>query len=219
MLALLRIAILPVIVVIAVITAWRLGYFELERRAELFSAVTEFRALPWALPVFILFWAVLVSLALPAALASLLGGAIFGTPVGALANWLAALVATVFAHTLSRTIVRAPLTRLLGTHRLLAILRTRADFLTLLRLRITPLAPFAVLDYVAGVAGVPMRRLVGATMIGVAPSVVAYAYVGAQIMASAQGSGTPRRAIWIAGIATAVMLLLSLLPLITRSRE
>jgi uncharacterized membrane protein YdjX (TVP38/TMEM64 family) len=159
-----------------------------------------------------------VALALPAALVSVLGGAIFGSALGAAANWLAAVAATMVAHTLARTIVRAPFTRLFGDHRLLAMLRRRADWLMLLRLRITPLAPFAVLDYVAGVADVPVRRLIGATMIGVVPSVVAYAYVGAQIMAQA-ASGAPRRALWIAGIASAAMLLLSILPLASRSRE
>src|SRR5687768_6899204 len=101
--AMLRIAILPALVVAAIIIAWWLGYFGLEQRKSLVIAVAEFRSHPGALPLFVLFWTLVVAFALPAALASVLGGAIFGPVLGALANWLAAVAATIVAHTLART--------------------------------------------------------------------------------------------------------------------
>jgi phospholipase D1/2 len=209
-----RLALLPALMGVALYVAWSRGYFDLEHRRRMAHLVADFRSTPFAFPAFLVFWAVVVSLALPAAIASTLGGAIFGFGLGSLANLLAALLATVLAHTLARRTLRTPILRLFGEHRLLRALRERADMLMLLRLRLMPVAPFATLDYVAGIARVPLRGLLGATAIGVIPSVVAYAYVGSQIMttAAAPGGGAIRRALWIAGAVTVGMMLLSILP-------
>jgi uncharacterized membrane protein YdjX (TVP38/TMEM64 family) len=103
--------------------------------------------------------------------------------------------------------------RLFGEHRLLRQLRERSGILALVRLRIMPVAPFAVLDYVAGIAGVSLRRLFIATTVGVLPSVLAYAYVGAQLVRGMEaGSAASRDAFLIAGVISAAMLLLSALP-------
>jgi uncharacterized membrane protein YdjX (TVP38/TMEM64 family) len=211
-----RLVLFPLVIGAAAYIAWSLGYFDLEHRRRMVQLVGDFHSIPFAIPAFILFWAVVVSLALPSAIACTVGGAIFGTAAGAGLSWIAALLATVLAHTLSRRILRTPIVRLFGEHRLFRALRERADGMMLLRLRLMPLAPFATLDYVAGIVGVPMRRLLVATSIGVLPSVIAYSYVGAQIMASAQATGgAPRRALWIVVAVSAGMLLLSILPGLT----
>jgi len=218
---LLRLAVLPAAILVAAWMAWSTGYFDLEHRRRLVGFVSEFHSMPFAYPAFVLFWAFVVSLALPAAIASTVGGAIFGPVLGGLANWLGALAATACAHWLARGTVRASLIRVFGEHRLLRMLRERADTLMLLRLRLMPLAPFATLDYVAGIAGVQLRRLLVATAIGVIPSAVAYSYLGAQIMVSARASSgaLPKRALWIAAAATAVMLLLSVVPTFLHRRR
>jgi uncharacterized membrane protein YdjX (TVP38/TMEM64 family) len=80
-----------------------------------------------------------------------------------------------------------------------------------------PVAPFAVLAYVAGLAGVSMRRLLAATLLGALPTSIAYAFVGAALLEGlVSPSDGSKRALWIAGSITVVMLLLSLAPMIAR---
>jgi uncharacterized membrane protein YdjX (TVP38/TMEM64 family) len=217
----LRVSVLPVVVVASLVVAWRLGYFDLERRQHLVGVVEHIRQWPWAETAYVIAYALAISLCLPAAVATIIGGAVFGAWKGALFAWLGALVGTVLAHYLARTIARGPVKRLFGEHRYLRELKNRDSVLALFRLRLLPVAPFAVLDYVAGVAGVSLRRLLLATMIGMIPSVVAYTYVGAELLKGIiSGGEASHRAFWIAGAVTIAMLALSVVPgLLQKLRE
>lgn len=213
----LRLAALPVVVIVAVLAAWKLGYFQLDHRKELVGAVQHLRGLRWAEVAYVIAYAFAITLVLPATIVTLVGGAMFGAGTGAALAWGGALAGTVFTHLLARYVARTPMRRLFGEHRLLRQLRENDTVAGLLRLRVLPVAPFAVLDYVAGVSGVSLRRLLVATALGVIPSCVAYAYVGAELMKGIEsGSDASRRALWIAGIVTFGMLLFSVGPRIMR---
>jgi uncharacterized membrane protein YdjX (TVP38/TMEM64 family) len=209
----LRVAALPVVVVASLLVAWRLGYFDLERRQHLVGVVEHIRLWPWAETAYVIAYAIAITLCLPAAVATILGGAVFGAWKGALFAWIGSMVGTVLAHVLARTIARGPVKRLFGEHRYLRELKNRDTVLALFRLRLLPVAPFAVLDYVAGVAGVSLRRLMLATMIGIVPSVVAYTYVGAELLKGIISQGeASHRALWIAGGVSIAMFVLSIVP-------
>jgi uncharacterized membrane protein YdjX (TVP38/TMEM64 family) len=174
------------LLVVAVFTigaavAWRLGYFEAARRDAIIAAVGDVSGSPAAAGVFILCWVLAVVLCLPTTVLTVVGGALFGTMRGALCSWSAALIGTAVAHAAAHRVNAAIVRRVFGTHRLLAALEARADVPFLIRMRIMPIAPFGVLDYVAGVAGIPMRSILLATAVGVAPGVLAYAFAGAQL--------------------------------------
>jgi len=210
---LLRLAVIPAVVVIALIFAWKLGYFQLDRRRHLVEAVRQAHAVPGAEVVYVAAFAVGISILLPAWIATLLGGAVFGFWEGAALAYAGALTGTVLSHLLARHVAKKPMRRLFGEHRLLRQLREHDSVMALLRLRILPVAPFAVLDYVAGVAGVSLRRLLIATMIGVIPSVIAYSYVGSELISGIMSQADASRdALWIAGAVTVGMLLLSVVP-------
>ena len=217
----LRLAVLPVIAAAALLAAWKLGYFELDRRRQLVETVRQVHAIPGSGVVYVVAFALAVAMLLPAWIASLLGGAVFGLWEGALMAWLGALAGTVLSHLLARHVAKKPMKRLFGEHRLLRQLREHDSVRELLRLRILPVAPFAVLDYVAGVAGVSLKRLFVATMIGVLPSVIAYAYVGSELIRGmAAGEQASGKALWIAGGITVGMMLVSVAPgLVRRIRE
>ena len=222
-LPLLRLAVIPVVVLVALFAAWKLGYFELDKRRQLLDTVQRLRGMPGAGPevMYVAAFAIAITLVLPAWIATLVGGALFGPWKGALLAWTGALAGTVVTHLLARYVAKAPMRRLFGEHRLLRHLREHDDVMELLRLRILPVAPFAVLDYVAGVAGVSLRRLLLATMMGVIPSVIAYAYVGSELInGMISRTDASRRALWIAGVVTVGMLLISVTPgLIRRWRD
>jgi uncharacterized membrane protein YdjX (TVP38/TMEM64 family) len=223
LMATVRLAIVPALIIGAVIAAWRLGYFDLDRRQDLGTFAARMHALRWSEVAYVVLYSVAIAMVLPAALVTLLGGAVFGTWEGAGLAWLGAMGGTCVAHLLARRVLRSAIQRTLGEHRLLRRLRERADVMALFRLRILPVAPFATLDYIAGIAGISLRRLLAATAVGVVPSVVAYSYVGAELMhgvGASHGQGGSHRALLIAAAVTLTMLLLSTVPmLIHRERD
>jgi uncharacterized membrane protein YdjX (TVP38/TMEM64 family) len=154
---------------------------------------------------------------LPANVATILAGAIFGPLIGAILSWIGSNVATVLAYVLARTVAQRPIKRLFGEHKLLRQLKANDGVLPLFRLRVVPVAPFAVLSYVAGIAGVSLRRLVIASAIGGLPSSIAFAYVGSELLSGVvSGGDASRRPLWIAAGVTLAMLLLSVIPMIAR---
>ena len=215
-----RLAIVPGVLAVGALLAWKAGYFELDSRRELLERVQRLRVMPGIESLFIGFYVLVVVLCLPATAATVLGGAIFGPWFGALLAWVGAMVGTVLAHVLARTIARRPMQRLFGEHRILKMLREHDGVMALLRLRVLPVAPFGVLDYVAGVAGVSLRRLLVATAAGVSLNVIAYAFVGHALLSGALSeSDGSRRAIWIAAGVTLVMLSLSFVPRLFHRRS
>jgi uncharacterized membrane protein YdjX (TVP38/TMEM64 family) len=219
--ALIRLAVIPAIVAVALLVAWKTGYFEMDHRQRLLGTVQRLRMVNAIQIWYVLVYAVLITVSVPASVATVLGGAIFGSWKGALLSWIASLLGTVLAHWLSRTVAHKPIRRLFGEHKLLRQLKAHDGVWPLFRLRIIPVAPFAVLGYIAGIAGVSLRRLLIATALAVIPSVWAYSYVGAALitgMTSANDASS--RALWIAGIVTGAMLLVSIVPgLIQRFRD
>lgn len=134
----------------------------------------------WAAPmVFILVYAVGTVALVPGAAMTALAGVLFGPLVGTGLVVVGASVGATAAFALSRRLGRARVQRLLGPR------LSRADgwlerrgFATMLGLRLTPLVPFTVLNYAAGLSGVPVRAYVTATALGIVPGAFAYASLG-----------------------------------------
>jgi uncharacterized membrane protein YdjX (TVP38/TMEM64 family) len=216
----LRLALLPGLVVAALVIAWRLGYFSLARREELLAFVQHARHNPWAGPLYVVAYAIIATLGLPITVVSVVGGALFGTIRGVALAWTGAMIGTVSAYFLARSIGQGTVRRFLGRHHLLDRLKKRSDFWALVRLRVLPVAPFAVLDYVAGLVGVSLRALLLATAIGALPTVVVYSYAGSELLTGLEQGGQARlRAFWIAGAVTLVMIGVSLVPRAWESRR
>ena len=209
--SILRLAAVPFVVVVALLIAWKLGYFELDRRQRFFDAVQRLRLLPWIAVWFAFLYAVAVALCLPAAILTLLCGAIFGTWIGAGIAWSGFMLGTALAYVIAHRLARRPMTRLFGEHKLLRKLKANDDVLTLFRLRVIPVAPLAVMSYVAGIAGVSLKRLLIASAFGALPT-IAYAYAGSAVLAGmVSPNDASKRALWIAGAITVVSILLSLI--------
>jgi len=215
--AALRLAVLPGLVVVTLAIAWRLGYFELARGEQLIALVRQARHTSGAAIIYVIAYALVATLGLPITVLSIVGGAIFGAVRGGILAWAGAMGASLTAHALARSIGQNSVRRFLGHRRLLDRLRKRSDFWLLLRLRLLPVGPFAVLDYVAGFLGVSLGVLLLATALGVLPSVAAYAYAGSELVTGLQQAGEARlRALWVAGAVTLVMIGISLVPTATR---
>ena len=215
-----RLLIIPAIVAVAIVAGWKLGYYELDRRQSLFEAVQHLRQIPWIELVFVVAFAVIVALCLPANIGTMLAGAVFGTWLGAFIALAGGLSATILAYAMARTVARGPVTRLFGDHPLLQKLRDHDGIIQLFRLRVVPVAPFAVLAYVAGIAGASLRNLLIATAIGGLAGCTAYAFAGSALMKGiVESSDASRRALIMAGSVTIGMLLMSFVIGFVRKRR
>ena len=204
-------------VAISLVIAWRLGYFDLAEQERLVGLIRQARETAWAAPLYVLLYVLAATFGLPTTPLSIVGGALFGAGRALPLAWTSEMVATVTAYTLAQSVGQRPVRRFLGRHHLLGHIRKHSDFLSLLRLRVLPVAPFAVLDYVAGLAGVPIKVLLLATAVGILPSVAVYTYVGAELVAGLGETGVARfRSLWIAGGLTLVMVLISMSPAVIR---
>jgi uncharacterized membrane protein YdjX (TVP38/TMEM64 family) len=209
----LRLTLLPALVAVGLLIAWRLGYFDLARREHLVALIRQARHTSWASLLYVIAFALVATVGLPVTVLSIVGGALFGVARGIVLGWTGAMAGTLIAYALARSIGKGSVHRFLGRHHLLDRLKARSDFGTLFRLRVLPVAPFAVLNYAAGLVGVSLRPLLLATAIGVLPSLAAYTYAGAELAAGLQSTGEAQfRALWIAGAVTFVVICMSLVP-------
>ena len=212
-----RLAIVPLIALGASLAAWKLGYFNLDRRREVALLVDNMRHVPGVVLVYLAAYALAVALCLPVVVMTIIGGAFFGPVFGPLFAWCGAVTGTMLTHTLASRIARGPLRRMFGDHRLLQQLREDVSVVGLFSLRIIPIAPFGVFAYVAGLAGVKLWRLVVASGCALIPSVIAYGYVGAELMRGLTNDPEAAgRALRVAGYVTIFMFSLSVVPAILR---
>lgn len=212
-----RLAIVPVIAIGASLTAWKLGYFELDRRREVGQLVQGLRGIPGIQLMYLAAYAVAVALCLPVVVMTIIGGAFFGPVFGPVFAWSGALLGTAVTHTLASRVAREPLRRLFGDHKLLRQLRNDVSVVGLFSIRIIPIAPFGIFAYVSGLAGVKLWRLLLATAFAMVPSVVAYGYVGAELMRGlTDDPDAAGRALRVAGYVTIGMFMLSIVPTVIR---
>ncbi len=175
--------------------AWRhLSLDELrERRHELLAFVHAHPVL--AVEIYIAAYALLVAFSLPGALLmSLSGGYLFGVGAGAAAAVAGASTGAVAMFLAARTALGDALARRFSRSegvfgKLQAAARGRHAVSTLLALRLMPAVPFALVNILAGVAKMRLRPYVLATVAGIAPSTLIYAWTGHGLHAIFQRSG------------------------------
>ena len=218
--AALRLAIIPVLVAVAALVAWKMGYFDLDHRQNLQKAVERIREIPGVHLVFVAVFAIAITVCLPVSVGTWVAGAVFGVWLGAALSLASSLAATMLGYWLARKVAKRPLQKLFGEHRLMRKLKNNDGIREIFQLRVIPLAPFAVFTYVAGIAGISVRRLIAATALASIPTCLAHAFVGQQLMRGiASNSGNSKQALlWAAGI-TAAMLIVSLVIGHTRKKE
>ncbi|HET9984053.1 MAG TPA: VTT domain-containing protein [Longimicrobiales bacterium] len=186
-------------------------------RSGVLAGLARIRAAPAAPVVFVVVYAVAAGLALPGSALTLAGGAVFGLWPGVALNLAGAVAGATAAFLLARGLGREFVSRRL--HGRVAALDREAErhgFRAILLLRLVPLVPFNALNYGAGLSAVRLRDYVLASAVGMLPGTFAYTYFAEAILA---GSLEARRDAYLHMIlAGALLMLLSLLPLLLRRR-
>lgn len=164
----------------------------------------------WAPAVFILFYCIFNVLLVPATILSLTAGAVWGWWEGGLWVLVASTVASAIPFFLARST---------GSRWIEAQVRKRASglyeklhhegFITLLLLRLVPIAPYNILNYAAGLAGIRTRHYLLATFIGTIPGIFIFTYLADSIAAGVISPGQAFLRILLAGVFLASLALIS----------
>lgn len=178
------------------------------------QAVEWLRGNPWAPAVFVSTYAAFTALALPGAVLTLAGGAVFGFGWGVAYNSIAANLGANAAFLIARGLGRDGVRRLAGDDsktlaRLDAVV-ARHGFRGLLALRLIPLVPFNALNFGSGLTNLKWSVYAAATAIGILPGTVVYTFFADALL---QGSQEANRGALVRLLAAGVLLAaLSLLP-------
>lgn len=141
--------------------------------------------------VFVLAYVVLTVLLVPGSALTLGAGAIFGLWWGALIVISGANVAALCAFLLARTFLRARVEQWAqGNPRFVALDRAigREGFKMVLLLRLSPVFPFTLLNYLLGLTTVRTGAYVAANLMGMLPGTFLYVYLGATARAALTGA-------------------------------
>ncbi|KAH6816490.1 SNARE associated Golgi protein family [Perilla frutescens var. frutescens] len=136
---------------------------------------------PWGPLVLAVAYIPLTVLAVPASVLTLGGGYIFGLPIGFFADSIGATLGAGAAFLIGRTIGRSYVISKLKDYpkfRAVAIAIERSGFKIVLLLRLVPLLPFNMLNYLLSVTPVPIAHYMLATWLGMMPITFALVYVG-----------------------------------------
>ncbi|KAI3459349.1 hypothetical protein Pfo_016012 [Paulownia fortunei] len=123
----------------------------------------------------------LTILAVPASILTLGGGYLFGLPVGFLADSVGATLGAGAAFLLGRTLGRSFVISKLKDYpqfHAVAIAIQTSGFKIVLLLRLVPLLPFNMLNYLLSVTPVPIAPYLLASWLGMMPITLALVYVG-----------------------------------------
>ena len=196
---------------IAIGIAWHAGLFRLHDRRALVAAIDRAETIPYFDALFVLIFAVAAAIGVPATPLTLAGGALFGIGRGIVLNWLGEMLAALLAYWIVRATGLRSAKAVAASADRLTTPRARA---TLFRLRLIPVAPFALLNAGAAIAGMPFRDYALVTAAGILPVTVIYTVSASQLVAGVHGSS--RRALLIALAGGAVLVGMTFLPALLR---
>ncbi|CAL0309062.1 unnamed protein product [Lupinus luteus] len=136
---------------------------------------------PWGPLVLAVAYIPLTVLAVPASVLTLGGGYLFGLPVGFVADSIGATIGAGAAFLLGRTIGRSFVVSKLKDYpqfRSVAIAISRSGFKIVFLLRLVPLLPFNMLNYLLSVTPVSIGEYMLASWLGMMPITLALVYAG-----------------------------------------
>ncbi len=134
--------------------------------------------------VFALLYVATTVLALPASPLSLAAGLLYGPYQGGVLVFASSLGGAVAAFVLARSWLRPWVESRYGDSMAFRIIaeRTKAQGAKLVfLLRLSPLVPFSILNYVLGLTSVSLRGYVVASALGTVPGILLYTHLGASL--------------------------------------
>lgn len=166
------------------------------------QAAREHGHSPWAIPVYFLLYALLDIFFIPTQALSIAAVLVWGWARGGTIELLAATTGSIVPYLIARSALRAPIAMRLARHRNVTEVLEREGFTLLLILRVVPIIPYTILNYVAGLSSLRLWQYVAATILGMIPSTFVFAYF---VEAVIEGVLEPRQVLF-RGLAAGALL-------------
>ena len=133
----------------------------------------------WAPIVFILLYTVATVGMVPGSIFDLTGGALFGPYFGSLLDFTGGILGAALAFLVARYLARDWVERRAGP-RLQEVMRNvdAEGWKFVAFLRLVPVFPYNVMNYLLGLTRIPFHHYVLATAVFMAPSTIAYTWIG-----------------------------------------
>ncbi len=125
--------------------------------------------------IFILIYAILVAFLFPATILTFIGAALFGIK-GFIFNLIGASIGASLSFLIARGLGKDFVEKIFKNKKLYANLENNG-FNTIFILRLIPIIPFNVLDYIAGITKIKFKDYFFATLIGMMPGAFIYTYL------------------------------------------
>jgi len=144
---------------------------------------------PWGPAALVGFYVISCVLLIPASIPTLAAGILFGVVKGSLIAMVGGTAGACVAYWVGRLLARDWVARRVAKNRQFMALDNAVDehgITVVILSRLSPIAPYAILNYVFGLTKVPFWKYVLGTAIGVLPAMVMYVYVGAGLRSFAE---------------------------------
>ena len=174
-----------VILLLVLVAVWRwtpVGEW-LEPRV-LADGIRGLNETPWGMPLGVLGFVLASLIAVPVTLLILTSSLVFGTVAGASVALVGSILSAVIGYAIGRMTGRTLVERL-ANHRVRRLSRQlgRRGVLTMMTVRIVPVAPFAILNLLAGSLHISLRDFVIGTSVGMLPGIIALAIFAEGLLA------------------------------------
>ncbi|HUP44597.1 MAG TPA: VTT domain-containing protein [Thermoanaerobaculia bacterium] len=156
---------------------------------SLLAAARASRDAWWSIPAFFVIYAIFDVLFIPTQALGVVAVLVWGWLRGATIELFAATFGAIFPFLIARGALREPIAARLAKHASMARILEREGFTLLLVLRVVPILPYTLLNYVAGLSSLRLWQYVVATLIGMIPSAYIFGYF---VDALVQGVMEPR---------------------------
>jgi uncharacterized membrane protein YdjX (TVP38/TMEM64 family) len=162
---------------------------EVKAGVDVTALTTRMRGQWWAPFAFVAIYSLAAVIIFPTQPLSIAAVLIWGWRVGGAIELVAATIAAACPYFIARGTGRHWIEPRLKHHARIAALLDREGFMLVLILRVTSMVPYPVLNYLAGCSTVRLLPYLGATIVGMVPSVFIFAYF---VEAVAAGLMRPR---------------------------
>jgi uncharacterized membrane protein YdjX (TVP38/TMEM64 family) len=216
--ALTRIGFLALVLVIAFIVAHELGWLDYRDALAHVARLRRSYSFPVFATVFVVASGFGMALGFPGMPFVVAAGALFGTLLGSILGWLASMVGAVLGYWIARGVGHDVVRRWVKRFpRVEAAVSETSDFDGMLRLRLLPVLPIGVVNFIGGLARAPMLEYLFAAALGTIPATFIYAYFADSFLERVgKGRQDALRSLIVASVLLAA---LSLLPSFVRWRK
>lgn len=162
----------------------------------------------WAPIGFVLLYGIATVVMIPGSIFDLAGGALFGPYLGSLVNLAGGTLGAVLAFLVARYLARDWVEARAGNRMRSVIRSVDADgweFVAFVRL--VPIFPYNVLNYLLGMTRIPLHHYVIATVVFMSPSTIVYTWIGVASREAVAGDANNLRYALLALGLLAVMLM------------